>query len=99
MTHLFGQAYPYNRFGLALIALGMGLHLTSGAINQAALARGQAAAAAATWLGAAALFVIWMLLPVIGDQMLRVEVGYSAAAGILAIGLTALYRKGAAAAA
>jgi O-antigen/teichoic acid export membrane protein len=95
MRHIFGQGYEYNRFGLALIAIGMGLHLTSGALNQAALARGQAAAAAATWLGAAAVFVIWMLLPLIGDQLLRVEVGYSAAAGILAIGLTALYRRGA----
>ncbi|HEX3873181.1 MAG TPA: hypothetical protein VHW26_03470 [Solirubrobacteraceae bacterium] len=96
MRHLFGQAYPYDRFGLALIAVGMGLHLTSGTLNQAALARGRAAAAAATWLGVAAVFVIWMILPFIHDQMLRVEVGYSGAAGILAIGLTALYRRGAA---
>jgi len=99
MRQLFGQVYPYNRFGLALIAIGMGLHLCSGALNQAALARGQAAAAAATWLGAAAIFVVWMVLPVIGDQMLRVEVGYTAAAGLLAVGLTALYRRGRAAAA
>jgi O-antigen/teichoic acid export membrane protein len=99
MRHLFGQVYPYNRFGLALIAVGMGLHLTSGALNQAALARGQAAAAAATWLGVAAVFVVWMILPLIGDQMLRVEVGYSAAAGLLAVGLTVLYRRGAATAA
>jgi len=97
MARLFGQVYPYNRFGLALIAVGMGLHLCSGALNQAALARGQAAAAAVTWLGVAAIFVVWMILPVIGDQMLRVEVGYSAAAGLLAVGLTALYRRGAAA--
>jgi O-antigen/teichoic acid export membrane protein len=97
MSHLFGQHYSYNRFGLALIAVGMGLHLTSGTLNQAALARGRAAAAAATWLGVAAVFVVWMLLPVIGDQMLRVEIGYSGAAGLLAVGLTALYRRGAAA--
>ncbi len=99
MGQVFGQVYPYNRFGLALIAVGMGLHLCSGALNQAALARGQAAAAAATWLIVAAGFVGWMLLPVIGDQMLRVEVGYTAAAGLLAVGLTGLYRRGAAAAA
>jgi O-antigen/teichoic acid export membrane protein len=99
MRHLFGQVYSYNRFGLALIAVGMGLHLTSGALNQAALARGRAGAAAATWLAAAAVFVIWMVLPVVHSQMLRVEIGYSGAAGLLAIGLTALYRRGAAAAA
>jgi O-antigen/teichoic acid export membrane protein len=97
MSHLFGQHYAYNRFGLALIAVGMGLHLTSGALNQAALARGRAAAAAATWLAVAALFVIWMVLPLIGNQMVRVEVGYSGAAGLLAVGLSALYRRGAAA--
>jgi O-antigen/teichoic acid export membrane protein len=97
MGRVFGQDYSYSRFGLALIAVGMGLHLCSGALNQAALARGQAAAAAATWLAAAGVFVVWMLLPVIGDQMLRVEVGYTAAAGLLAAGLTVLYRRGTAA--
>ena len=46
MGHLFGQHYTYGRFGLALIGVGMGLHLTSGALNQAALARDRARAAA-----------------------------------------------------
>ena len=40
----------------------MGLHLSAGALNQAALARGQAARAAALcWLLAAAVFVGWMV--------------------------------------
>jgi O-antigen/teichoic acid export membrane protein len=95
MSHLFGQHFAYPRFGLALIALGMGLHLASGALNQAALARGQARGAAAAWLGAAIVFVGWMLAPVIGDQLLRTEVGYSGAAGLLALALWALYRRGA----
>ncbi len=47
--------------GLALIGVGMGLHLCSGALNQAALARDRARAAAGCWLLAAALFVGWML--------------------------------------
>ena len=47
MRHLFGQHYAYDRFGLALIGVGMGLHLASGALNQAALARDRARAAAA----------------------------------------------------
>ena len=42
MKALFGQNFEYGRVGLALIGLGMGMHLTSGALNQAALARNQA---------------------------------------------------------
>ena len=94
LHHLFHYPYPYRRFGLALIAVGMGLHLCAGALNQAALARGQAARAAALWLFAAALFVGWMLLGAISDQVLRTEVGYAGAAGLLALALTTLYRRG-----
>ena len=55
MQHvLFGQDYDYGRWGLALIGVGMGLHLISGALNQAALARDRARAAAGCWLLAAA---------------------------------------------
>jgi O-antigen/teichoic acid export membrane protein len=94
MAHLFGQHFAYDRFGLALIALGMGLHLASGALNQAALARGRARAAAAAWLGAATAFVAWMVAPVVGDQLLRVELGYFGATGLLALALWLLYRRG-----
>ncbi len=94
LHHVFHNSYPYQRFGLALIAVGMGLHLSSGALNQAALARGQASTAAALWLLAAAIFVGWMLLGVVGDPVLRTEVGYAGAAGLLALGLGALYRRG-----
>ncbi|MGD0455925.1 MAG: hypothetical protein ABSB69_20255 [Solirubrobacteraceae bacterium] len=91
---LFGQHQTYNRFGLALIGIGMGLHLTSGALNQAALARDRARAAAGCWILAAVLFVAWMLTPAIGDQLLRTEVGYAGATGVLAAGLGLLYRRG-----
>ncbi len=94
MRHLFGQHFVYDRFGLALIAVGMGLHLASGALNQAALARGRSRAAAAAWLGAAAAFVAWMVAPVVGDQLLRVELGYFGATGLLAVALWLLYRRG-----
>jgi O-antigen/teichoic acid export membrane protein len=90
----FGQHYTYKGTGLALIGIGMGLHLCSGALNQAALARDRARAAAACWLLAAALFVAWMLLPAISEQLLRAEVGYAGATAVLAIALTALYRQG-----
>jgi len=96
MEHvLFGQDYDYGRWGLALIGVGMGLHLTSGALNQAALARDRARAAAGCWLLAAVLFVGWMFLPAISDQVLRVEVGYAGATALLAAALTLLYRRGA----
>jgi O-antigen/teichoic acid export membrane protein len=90
----FGQIYSYNRFGLALIGIGMGLHLISGALNQAALARDRARAAAGCWLLAAAVFLAWMLIPAVADQLLRAEIGYAGATALLALALTALYRQG-----
>ena len=94
LHHVFHNTQHYQRFGLALIAVGMGFHLSAGALNQAALARGQAGIAAGVWLAVAAVFVAWMLSGVISDQILRTEVGYAGAAGLLALGLTALYRRG-----
>ena len=98
MSHVFGQTASagahYDRFGLALIGVGMGLHLTSGALNQAALARGRTRAAAACWIGAAAVFVLWMVLPVVSDQLLRTEIGYPLATGTLVLALAWLYRRG-----
>ena len=35
-----------------------------------------------------------MLLGVVADQVLRTELGYAGAAGLLALALTALYRRG-----
>ncbi len=93
---LFGQKYTYGRVGLALIGVGMGLHLISGALNQAALARDRARAAAACWLVAAGAFVAWMLIPAVSDQVLRVEIGYAGATALLAVALAGLYRRGAA---
>ncbi|HTZ86962.1 MAG TPA: hypothetical protein VMB05_09870 [Solirubrobacteraceae bacterium] len=90
----FGQDFHYKGFGLALIGIGMGLHLCSGALNQAALARDRARAAAGCWLLAALVFVGWMLLPAISEQLLRAEVGYAGATGLLALALALLYRQG-----
>ena len=70
------------------------MHLSAGTLNQAALARGQAARAAALWLAAAAAFVAWMLAGAVSDQVLRTEIGYAGAAGLLALALAALYRRG-----
>jgi O-antigen/teichoic acid export membrane protein len=83
----------YGRIGLAVLAIGMGLHLTSGTFNQAALARGRAHQAAAAWLVAAAAFVLWMVLPIVGDELVRAEVGYAGAAGLLCAMLYVLYHR------
>jgi O-antigen/teichoic acid export membrane protein len=84
----------YSGLGLAAVALGMGAHLAAATLNQAALARGRAAAAAGLWLGAAAAFAAWMLLEPIGDELVRAEVGYLGATALLAAGLWGLYRRG-----
>ena len=91
---LFGQTYSYGRLGLALIGIGMGFHLCSGALNQAALARNRARAAAVCWLAAACAFIVWMLSPVVGEEVLRAEIGYVAGTALLAVLLLLLYRRG-----
>jgi O-antigen/teichoic acid export membrane protein len=94
MRHLFGQHYAYDRLGLALVGVGMGLHLASGALNQAALARDRARAAALCWLLAAGAFLAWMLTPAVANQLARTEIGYAGATGLLALLLWTLYRQG-----
>jgi O-antigen/teichoic acid export membrane protein len=94
MGILFDDAATYGRFGLAAVALGMGAHLAAGTLNQAALARDHAGAAAAAWLVSAAAFIGWMLLPVVGDELVRAEVGYLGAAALLCALLAAIYRVG-----
>jgi O-antigen/teichoic acid export membrane protein len=94
MTALLGHKhFVYGRFGLALVALGMGFHLVSGTLNQAALARGRAALASVAWLCAAALFVAFVTAPTIASQVTRVEVGYFTAAAVLCGLLVLVYRR------
>jgi O-antigen/teichoic acid export membrane protein len=92
MNVVFGHGYDYGRVGLAVIALGMGFHLCAGTLNQAALARGHARGAATMWLVAAAAFIVWMVVPVIDDELVRAEVGYAGAAVLLCSLLGSLYR-------
>jgi O-antigen/teichoic acid export membrane protein len=91
MDLVFGDDYAYGRWGLAVVALGMGFHLAAGTLNQAALARGHASRAALAWLTAAALFVVWMVIPAIDDELLRAEVGYAGATALLCAALWRLY--------
>ncbi|HEU4703453.1 MAG TPA: hypothetical protein VFS37_13300 [Conexibacter sp.] len=95
MSTLLGdKGFTYDRGGLALVAIGMGFHLIAGTLNQAALARRRAGLAAAAWLLSAALFVAWVVSPVISDEVLRVETGYFGAAFVLSGLLFGLYRRG-----
>jgi O-antigen/teichoic acid export membrane protein len=92
MDLLFGGDFDYGRGGLVLVGLGMGFHLTAGTLNQAALARRRGAWAAVAWLGAAALFLGWLLATPLDDQLLAVEVGYCATTALLATALWLIER-------
>ena len=61
MDLLFGGDFDYERGGLVLVALGMGLYLSAATLNQALLAHGRATQAAISWLAAAAAFVAFLL--------------------------------------
>jgi O-antigen/teichoic acid export membrane protein len=93
MDLLFDDGATYGRWGLALVALGMGFHLMAGTLNQAALARDDAPRAAAAWVVAAVAFVVWLIAPVVDDPLLRAEIGYLGGAALLCGLLTAVYRR------
>ncbi len=93
MDLVFGGSFDYDRLGLVLISLGMGLYLAAATLNQALLARGQARQACGAWLTAAAGFVGFLLLPGFDDRVLQVETGYVACALVLCGLLLALYRS------
>jgi len=94
MKIVFGGHTTYSRWGLAVVAVGMGFHLVAGTFNQAALARGQARLAVVAWSVAAVLFVAWMFAPLVSGLLLRAEVGYTASTAILCLLLWLLYRRG-----
>ena len=61
MDLVFGGEFDYDRLGLVLISLGMGLYLAAATLNQALLARGEAQSACVAWVAAAAGFVVFLL--------------------------------------
>ena len=93
MDLVFGGDLAYDRGGLVLISLGMGLYLAAATLNQALLARARARAACACWLAAAAGFVTFLLLPGFDDRVLQVEIGYAGAALVLCSLLYGVYRR------
>jgi O-antigen/teichoic acid export membrane protein len=91
MQLAFGTKFTYDRAGLLIVTAGMGFYLSSGTLNQAALAQGQVRAAAVRWVICAAGFVAWNFVPVF-DEFRRVEVGFAGAAALLCALLYLLYR-------
>ena len=94
MDIFFGGDFVYARLGLVLIAVGMGLYLAAATLNQAALARAQARAAALCWTVSATVFVGFLLGVRLEDRVLQVEIAFVGGAALLCLLLAALYRRG-----
>jgi O-antigen/teichoic acid export membrane protein len=94
MDLLFGGDHHYGRGGLVMIGVGMGFYLAAATLNQAALARGRTKETAACWIGAAAAFVVMLVIPGFDDKVLQVEIAYLAGALLLSGLLYGLYRRG-----
>jgi len=52
-----------------------------------------ARAAATMWLACAAIFVVWMVVPAIDDELVRAEIGYAGGTALLCALLRGLYRR------
>jgi O-antigen/teichoic acid export membrane protein len=89
----FGNKFDYDRLGLFIVTVGMGLYLSAVTINQACLAQGQVRRASLRWIGCAVFFVAWCLLPLISDEYRRVEIGFTLTAGLLLAMLYVIYRR------
>jgi O-antigen/teichoic acid export membrane protein len=93
MQIAFGDKFSYDRVDLLIVTVGMGFYLTAATLNQAAIAQGQVRRSAVRFFACAAAFVGWTLLPIVSDQFMRVEIGFSAAAVALCGLLYLLYRS------
>jgi O-antigen/teichoic acid export membrane protein len=93
MDLVFGGDFDYERGGLVLISLGMGLYLAAATLNQALLAHGRAPQAAAAWAVCAAAFAVFLLVVDFDDRVLQVEVAFLCAAAVLCALLHTLYRR------
>lgn len=92
MQIAFSKKFSYDRPGLLLITLGMGLYLASVTLNQACLAQGQVRRAAARWIGCAVFFIGWNFIPLVSNEFRRIEIGFALTAGILFGLLYLVYR-------
>jgi O-antigen/teichoic acid export membrane protein len=92
MQIAFSKKFTYDREGLLLVGVGMGLYLSSVTVNQACIAQGQVRRAAARWIACAALFIGWNFVPLVNNEFRRVEIGFLLAAGVLFALLYYVYR-------
>jgi len=92
MEIAFGKNGHYERLGLLMVTLGMGLYLSSVTLNQACIAQGQVRRAAVRWITCAAVFIGWNFLPLVSNEQRRVELGFLIAAGVLFLLLYWVYR-------
>jgi O-antigen/teichoic acid export membrane protein len=93
MQIAFSKKFTYDREGLLLVTLGMGLYLSSVTVNQACIAQGQVRRAAIRWIACAALFIGWNFVPLVSDEFRRVEFGFLLAAAVLFSLLYYVYRR------
>jgi O-antigen/teichoic acid export membrane protein len=93
MDLVFGGDFDYERGGLVLVSLGMGLYLAAATLNQALLAHGRARQAATAWVACAAAFALFLLLADFDDRVLQVELAFPGAAAVLCALLHTLYRR------
>jgi O-antigen/teichoic acid export membrane protein len=93
MQIAFSKKFTYDREGLLLVTLGMGLYLGSVTLNQACLAQGQVRRAAVRWIGCAVFFIGWNFVPLVGNEFRRVEIGFALTAGVLFALLYLVYRR------
>jgi O-antigen/teichoic acid export membrane protein len=93
MQIAFSKKFTYDRVGLLLVSVGMGLYLSSVTVNQACIAQGQVRRAAVRWISCAALFIAWNFVPLVSNEFRRVEIGFLLAAGALFSLLYYVYRR------
>lgn len=93
MQLAFSAKFEYDRPGLLLATLGMGLYLGAVTLNQACVAQGQVRRAAVRWISCAGFFVLWNFLPLVENEFRRVETGFALTAGVLFALLYLVYRN------
>ncbi len=93
MDLVFGGDFDYDRGGLVLVSIGMGLYLAAATLNQALLAHGRAPHAAGAWLACAIAFALFLLIADFDDRVLQVEVAFVGGAAGLSALLWFLYRR------
>ena len=93
MQLAWSDKFSYPRADLLIVTVGMGLYLSSVTVNQACVAQGNVRRVGVRWIACAALFVTWCALPIVGDEFLRVEVGFTGAAALLLALLSGVYAR------